>query len=83
MRERQTVTNSDPGTSGNTNWINDNITTRVIDEYWDRESRKLNLILYNVMESQSGDTSVWKTHDAKFISDIANKLKQGKLMLPV
>ena len=79
MRERQTVSNSDPGTSGNTSRINDNITTREINEYGDWKSWKLNLILYNVPESQSGDTSVRKTHDTKFISDIANKTEAGKI----
>ena len=79
MREWQAVLNSDPGTSGNTSWINDNITTRVIDKNRDRESRKLNLILYNVPESQSGDTSIWKIHHIKFISDIANKIEAGQI----
>ena len=77
MTEQQVVTNSNPGTNGDSNWINNNITTRVIDEYRDRESRKLKLILYNVPESQSGDTSVRKTHDTKFIFDIANKIEAG------
>ena len=40
MTEQQVVTNSNPGTSGDSNWINNNITTHVIHEYWDRESRK-------------------------------------------
>ena len=73
------ISNSDPGTNGNTSWINDNITTHVIDEYRDQESQKLNLTLYNVPESQSGDTSVWKTHDAKFISHILNKIEAGQI----
>ena len=77
--EQQVVTNSNPGTSRDSNWINNNITTRVIDEYRDRESRKLNLILYNVPESQSSDTSVQQTHDTKFISDIANKIEAGQI----
>ena len=51
----------------------------MIDEYRDRESRKLKLILYNVPESQSGDTSVQNTHDTKFIFDIANKIEVGQI----
>ena len=62
-----------------TNWLNNNITTGVIDEYRDRENRKLNLILYNVPESQSGKTSVQKAHDTNFISDIANKIEAGQV----
>ena len=37
------------------------------------------MILYNVLKSPSGDTSVWKTHDTKFISDIANKIEAGQI----
>ena len=51
----------------------------MIDEFRDRESRKLKLVLYNVPESQSGDTSVRKTHDTKFIFDIANKIEAGQI----
>ena len=79
MTEQQVVMNSNPETNGDSNWINNNITTRVIDEYRDRESRKLKLILYNVPESQSGDTSVRKTHDTKFILDIASKIEAGQI----
>ena len=70
MTEQQVVTNFNPGTSCDSNWVNNNITTRVIDEYRDLESHKLKLILYDVPESQSGDTSVRETHDTKFIFDI-------------
>ena len=37
--------------------------------------------VYNVPESQSGDTSVQKTHDIKiiFILDIANKIEAGQI----
>ena len=51
----------------------------MIDEHRDWESHKLKLILYNVPESQSGDTSVRKIHDTKFIFDIASKIEAGQI----
>ena len=79
IQEQQVITNANPRINGDPNWINSNIMTRVIDEYRDRETRKLNLILFNVPESQSGDTSAQKAHDANFISDIANKIETGQV----
>ena len=76
IQEQQMIANPNPKTSGDSNW---NITTHVIDEYRDRESRKLNLILHNVPESQSGDNSARKAHDTNFVSDIANKIQAGKI----
>ena len=51
----------------------------MIDEYRDRENRKLNLIFYNVPETQTRDISARKVYDTKFVSDIANKIQAGKV----
>ena len=83
MTEQQVVINSNPGTSGDSNWINNNITTRVIDEYRDRESRKLKLI-YIMSQNPSLVTPLSKRPmipNSYMI--LLVKLKQGKLMLPV
>ena len=51
--------------------------TRVIDEYRDRESHKLNIILHNVPESPAVESSVRITHDTKFVTDIAKSINAG------
>ena len=79
IQDQPVLTNLNPKTGGDSNWVNNNITTHVIDEYRDRESRKLNLILYNVPETQTGDTSACKVYDTNFVSDIANKIQAGKV----
>ena len=79
IQDQQDITNSNPRTSGDSNWINDNITTRVIDEYRDRENCKLNLILYSVPEIQTGDVPARKVYDTNYVSDIANKIQAEKV----
>jgi len=40
----------------------------------DRESRKFNVILHNVPESESAESSICVTHDTNIAGDIANKI---------
>ena len=51
--------------------------SQVIKEYKDRESRKLNVILHNVPESDSTETSTRITHDTNIVADIADKIGIG------
>lgn len=53
--------------------------SQVIDEYRDRESRKLNIILHNVPESESTESSTRVTHDTNIVADIANKTGIGQV----
>ena len=50
--------------------ITETMVTHVIDEYRDREGRKLNVIVHNVPESTATESSVCITYDNKSIADI-------------
>ena len=47
---------------------------KIVDEYRDRESRKLNLVLHNVPESQATQQSERVSDDVKFVSNIAKDI---------
>ena len=51
--------------------------SQVIDEYRDRESHKLNVILHNVPESTSTDVSERISHDTNAVLDITSKIGAG------
>jgi len=51
--------------------------THVIDEYRDRESHKLNVIVHNVPESTATELSVRITYDTKSVADIAKSIDAG------
>ena len=57
--------------------ITESVVTRVIDEYRDRESRKLNIIVHKVPESVAAESSARTAHDSKWITDIANIIGAG------
>lgn len=48
--------------------------THVIDEYRDRESRKLNVIIHNVSESTATEPSVRIAYDTKSVADTLGNL---------
>jgi len=48
--------------------------SQIIKEYKDRESRKFNVIVHNVPESESTESSACVTHDTNIVGDIANKI---------
>ena len=50
---------------------------QVIKEYRDRESHKLSVILHNIPESDSTETSARISHDTKIAADIADKICIG------
>ena len=51
--------------------------TRVIDEYRDRETRKMNIIIHNAPESTATEPSVRIAHDTKSVADIAKSIDAG------
>ena len=53
--------------------------SQVINEYRDRESRKLNIILHNVPESESTESTTRITHDTHAVADIADKIGIGSV----
>jgi len=53
------------------------LASQIIKEYRDRESRKLNVILHNVPESDSAEASTRITHDTNIVADIADKIGIG------
>ena len=55
--------------------------TRVIDEYRDRENRKLNIIVHHVPESVATSSAVRIAHDAKYVTDIANIIDAGPVKI--
>ena len=57
--------------------ITETMATRVIDEYRDRETRKLNIIIHNAPESTVTDPSVHIAHDTKSVADIAKSIDAG------
>ena len=52
---------------------------QVIKEYRDRESHKLNVILHNIPESDSTETSAHISHDTKIVAGIADKIGIGSV----
>ena len=54
---------SNPGIQANTVSV-----TKIVDEYRDIERRKWNVIVFNVPEPKSADTSQRKTEDREFLS---------------
>ena len=57
--------------------ITESVATRVIDEYRDRESRKLSIIVHKVPESVAAELSASTAHDSKWITDIVNIIGAG------
>ena len=55
----------------------ENLASQVIDEYRDRENRKLNVILHNVPESTSTDVTECISHDTDAVLDLTNKIGAG------
>ena len=51
--------------------------TQVIDEYRDRENRKLNIIVHKVPESVATESAARIAHDTKYVTDIANIIDAG------
>ena len=57
----------------------DDYASRVVDEYRDRESRKLNIIFHKIPESKSEEPASRKTDDAKFVLNVAKEIGVEKL----
>ena len=57
----------------------DDYASRVVDEYRDRESRKLNVIFHKIPESKSEEPTSRKTDDAKFVLNVAKEIGVEKL----
>ena len=60
-----------------TSQITETMATRVIDEYRDRETRKMNIIIHNAPESTATEPSVRIAHDTKSVADIAKSIDAG------
>ena len=60
-----------------TSQITETMATHVIDEYRDRETRKLNIIIHNALESTATEPSVRIAHDTKSVADIAKSIDAG------
>jgi len=52
----------------------ENMAMKIVDEYRDRESRKLNLIFHNVPESSAAQQSERVSEDVKFVTNIAKDI---------
>ena len=59
--------------------VTESVATRVIDEYRDRESHKLNIIVHKVPESVATESSARTAHDTKWVTDIANIIDAGPI----
>ena len=58
--------------------ITESVATQVIDEYRDREKRKLNIIVHKVPESVATESAARIAHDTKtYVTDIANIIDAG------
>ena len=57
--------------------ITESVATRVIDEYRDRENRKLNIIIHKVPESVATESAARIAHNIKYVTDIANIIDAG------
>ena len=50
-----------------------------IDEYRDRENRKLSIIVHNVPESVATESAAHIAHDTKYVTNIANIIDAGSI----
>jgi len=72
---RNLISSSAPTSFIYTKQITETMATHVIEEFRDRETCKLNVIIHNAPESTATEPSVHIAHDAKFDAYIAKVIK--------